>query len=142
MTRPIRRTGHVLVAGVVMAALYLGNSFPNDVFAGLVLGWGIGTLLHLIFGSPGGRPTVSDVERSLAELGVAAAGIRAATRQPTGSTLMFASDDHGPLRIKVIGRDEADAQFLTKLYRFLVYKEFGTRLTLTRACSRSSTRRT
>ncbi len=132
VTRPIRRIGHVLVAGVVVAAMYLGNALPNAVFAGLVLGWGIGTLLHLVFGSPGGRPTVVDVERSLRELGVVARGLRRATHQPTGSTLMYAEDDQGTLRIKVIGRDEADAQFLAKLYRFLVYKEFGARLSLTR----------
>jgi undecaprenyl-diphosphatase len=45
---------------------------------------------------------------------------------------MEAEDGQGRLRVKVIGRDEADAQFLSKLYRFVMYKESGPRLFLTR----------
>ena len=55
---------------------------------------------------------------------------------------MDAEDGIGPLRVKVIGRDEADAEFLVKFYRFVVYKEAGPRLFLTRLAARSSTRRT
>src|SRR4029078_13686953 len=68
VTRPVRRIGHVPVFGLVIAALYLGHAFPNDLFAGLVLGWGVGALVHLTFGSPGGRPSVIQVARTLAEL--------------------------------------------------------------------------
>ena len=45
---------------------------------------------------------------------------------------MRAQDATGPLRIKVIGRDEADAQFLAKLWRFIVYRDSGPRLVWTR----------
>jgi undecaprenyl-diphosphatase len=116
----------------VLAALYLGSAFPNDLFAGIVLGWGIGAAVHLAFGSPGGRPSVVQVARALLDLGVDARDLRRSQYQPVGATLMDAEDDIGPLRIKVIGRDEADAQFLVKLYRFVVYKESGPRLYLTR----------
>ena len=132
VTRPVRRIGHVLVFGLVIAALYLGNAFPNDLFAGIVLGWGIGALVHLAFGSPGGRPSVIQVARTLLELGVDARNLRRGAFQPKGATLMDAEDDLGGLRIKVIGRDEADAQFLAKLYRFVVYKESAPRLFFTR----------
>ena len=132
VTRPVRRIGHILVIGLVIAALYLGTAFPNDLFAGIVLGWGIGAAVHLAFGSPGGRPSIAQVARTLVELGVDARGLRRSERQPAGATLMEAEDDIGRLRIKVIGRDEADAQFLSKLYRFFVYKESGPRLFLTR----------
>ena len=132
VTRPTKVIGRVLIVAVVIAALYLGNAYPNDVFGGLVLGWVIAATVHLVFGSPGGRPTTKQVQRSLTELGVDAADIRLARRQPTGSTLMWAHDEHGPLRIKVIGRDEADAQLLSKLWRFVVYKDSGPRLAVTR----------
>ena len=66
VTRPVRRIGHVLVFGLVLAALDLGNAFPNDLFAGIVLGWGIGAAVHLTFGSPGGRPSVVQVARGVA----------------------------------------------------------------------------
>ena len=51
---------------------------------------------------------------------------RAASRR--GSTLMLAEDDDGPLHVRVLGRDEADAQFMAKLWRFLLYKDGGPRL--------------
>jgi len=130
--RATRVIGRVLVVGLVIAALYLGTAYPNDLFAGVVLGWAIAATVHLVFGSPGGRPTTLQVTRSLAQLGMAVHDVRLADPQPTGSTLVLASDDEGPLRVKVIGRDEADARFLAKLWRFVVYKDSGPRLTLTR----------
>jgi undecaprenyl-diphosphatase len=132
VTRPTRRVGTLLVIGCALAPMYLGNAYPNDVFAGLVLGWAVAAAVHLAFGSPGGRPTSEQVRRSVAELGIDAADVRLASRQLTGSTLMTAEDRHGPVRIKVIGRDEADAQFLAKFWRFIVYRDSGPALAWTR----------
>ena len=42
---------------------------------------------------------------------------------------MLAEDDDGPLHVRVLGRDEADAQFLAKFWRFLLYKDGGPRST-------------
>ena len=132
VTRPTRRIGRLVIAGCALAPLYLGIAYPNDVFAGLVLGWAIAATVHVVLGSPGGRPTSEQVRRSLAELGIDADDVQLATHQPTGYTLMSARDDQGSLRIKVIGRDEADAQFLAKFWRFIVYRNPGPRLALTR----------
>ena len=132
VTRPTRRVGRVLVIGGTVAPMYLGTAYSDDVFAGLVLGWAVDATVHLIFGSPGGRPTSEQVRRCLAELGIDAADVRLAPRQPTGSALMSAGDPQGPLRIKVIGRDEAAAQFLAKFWRFIVYRDSGPRLAVTR----------
>ncbi len=132
VTRPTRQVGRVIVVGVVFAAMYLGLAYPTDVLAGLVLGWAIAAAVHLAFGAPGGRPTSEQVRRALAELGIDAGEVRLARRQPTGFTLMRARDADGPLRIKVIGRDEADAQFLAKVWRFVVYRDSGPRLAWTR----------
>lgn len=132
VTRPIRQVGRVVVIGFALAAMYLGTAYPTDVFAALVLGWAVAAAVHLLFGSPGGRPTSEQVQRSLAELGIDADDVRLARRQPAGFTLMWARDADGPLRIKVIGRDEADAQFLAKLWRFIVYRDSGPRLAWTR----------
>jgi uncharacterized membrane protein YbhN (UPF0104 family)/tRNA A-37 threonylcarbamoyl transferase component Bud32 len=132
VTRPTRQVGRVLIVGYVLAGMYLGTASPNDVFGGLVLGWAIAAAVHLAFGSPGGRPTSEQVRRSLAELGIDATEVRLAHRQPMGFTLMRARDATNQLRIKVIGRDEADAQFLAKLWRFIVYRDSGPRLAWTR----------
>ena len=68
LTRPSRRVGRVVIIASAVAPLYLGTAYPNDVFAGLVLGWAIAATVHLVFKSPGGRPTSEQVRKSLAEL--------------------------------------------------------------------------
>ena len=133
VTRPTRRVGRVLVLVLAMSAMYLGTSYPTGILAALFLGWGAAALVHLAFGSPGGRPTAPQVTDSLAELGVAASDVHLDPVQPTGAALFLATSDHGPMWVRVLGRDEADSQFLAKLWRFLVYKSSGPQLYLTRS---------
>jgi tRNA A-37 threonylcarbamoyl transferase component Bud32/membrane-associated phospholipid phosphatase/uncharacterized membrane protein YbhN (UPF0104 family) len=130
--RPSRRIGGVLVLGVAIAAMYLGNAYPRDVLGGAFLGWGIAAVIALAFGSPGGRPTARQVAASLMQLGVDASDVHLAAHQPTGLTLMVARDPAGPLRVSVLGRDETDAQFLAKLARTVIYRDSGPPLTATR----------
>jgi glycosyltransferase 2 family protein len=132
LTRPTRRVGQALVIVLALSALYLGTALPNDILGGLVLGWGVAAAVHVGFGSPGGRPTAAQVTAALAELGVDATGMRLAPTQPHGGALMLGQDERGPLAVRVIGRDEADTQFLAKLWRFLAYKDSGPTLYLTR----------
>ena len=54
---------------------------------------------------------------SLAELGVDVDDLELAPVQPDDATLMTASTEDGPLRIRVLGRDEADAQVLGRIWR-------------------------
>ncbi len=69
LTRLTRRIGAVLWIVLALAALYLGTAYPNDIFAAIVLGWGVAAAIHLVFGSPGGRPTTAQVSAALEELG-------------------------------------------------------------------------
>ena len=132
VTRPTRRLGQLLVFVLAFSAMYLGTGYPSDILAALFLGWGVAALVHLAFGSPGGRPTTPQVAASLAELGVTARDVHLDPTQPTGASRFLAQDDQGPLSIRVIGRDEADSQFFAKLWRFVVYKDSGPELYLTR----------
>lgn len=132
VSRPVRRIGGLLVVALALSALYLGTASPNDALAAIVLGWGVAAGVHFAFGSPGGRPTSEQVKGALAQLGIPAKNVRLARHQPTGSTLMLAESDNGPLSIKVIGRDEADAQMVAKVFRYLTYKDSGPTLHLTR----------
>ena len=125
LTRPWRRVNAALILALVVAGLYLGVGYPNDLAAGVVLGWGVAAAVHLLFGSPGGHPTIDQVTASLAELGVAATGVCLASRQPPVATVFLADDQDGPLWVKVLGRDETDAQLLAKTLRFLLYKDSG-----------------
>jgi len=132
VSRPTRRIGAVVVVALALSAMYLGTSYPNDLIAAAVIGWGVAAGVHFGFGSPGGRPTSAQVAASLAQLGIDARDVRLAHEQPQGSTLMLARDSHGPLSVKVIGRDEADAQMIAKIWRFFAYKDSGPTLFLTR----------
>ena len=132
VTRPTRVVGAVLAAGVAVAAMYLGTAYPVDVFAGIVLGWGVGALVHLAFGSPGRRPTLSQVVDALAHLGVDARDARLAERQPSSSTLVLAHDGAGPLRVKVIGRDDARGRRLDRVRNSMIYRGAGPRISTSR----------
>ena len=125
LTRPVRRLGQLLVLVMAFAALYLGTALPDAALAAVALGWSVAALVHLVFGSPGGRPTTAQVAATLGELGVQADDVRLAERQPRSGTVMLAHDADGDLQVRVLGRDEADAQLLSKSWRLLAYKDGG-----------------
>jgi undecaprenyl-diphosphatase len=129
---PARRLLVVVAAAVAVATLYLGAGYPVDVLVGIVVGWGTAAAVHLAFRSPGGRPTAAQVTQALQELGVHARDVHLDPVQHTGFTRMLGADGEGPLSIKVIGRDESDARLAAKLWRCLVYKDSGPRLSWTR----------
>jgi undecaprenyl-diphosphatase len=132
VTLPTRRIGRLLVLALAVSAMYLGTGYPSDVIAGMVLGWGTAALVHLVFGSPGGRPTTPQVVAALEALGVDAADVHLDPHQPSGGARFLAHDAEGPLVVRVLGRDEADSQVLTKVWRFFVYKDSGPHLYLSR----------
>lgn len=132
LTRPTRRAGQLVIVALAPAAMYLGIAFPSGVLGGLVLGWGVAALVHFALGSPGGRPTMRQVAGALGQLGVDAQDLHLAPLQTEGTAHFLAHDDRGELAIEVIGRDAADAQLLAKLTRFVLYKDSGPRLSVTR----------
>jgi uncharacterized membrane protein YbhN (UPF0104 family)/membrane-associated phospholipid phosphatase/predicted Ser/Thr protein kinase len=132
VTRPARVLGWLIVVLLGGSALYLGVAFPNDLVAGVVLGVTVASLVHLVFGSPGTRPTIPQITDALARLGVEAHDVRFADEQPTSSTLVLAEDERGLLRVRVVGRDDAHHQFLAKLWSSLVNKGSTTHFVLTR----------
>jgi glycosyltransferase 2 family protein len=132
VTRPTRIVGRGLVLVLALAAMALGRAYPNDIFAAVVLGWTVAAAVHLLFGSPGGRPTEEQVRKALVQLGVDVHSVELASLQPTGWTLFFADTADGIARVKAIGRDQADSRFLAKLWRFVVYRDSGPPLTFTR----------
>jgi uncharacterized membrane protein YbhN (UPF0104 family)/tRNA A-37 threonylcarbamoyl transferase component Bud32 len=133
LTRPMRRLAEFVVALTALGTLYRANGSLNAVFAGLVLGWGIAALLHLVLGSPAGRPTTSQVTAALEELGVAVTTAHLEPRQHSGYTLVLADRADGSrVHVRVYGRDAADTQLAAKAWRFVFYKDTGATLTLTR----------
>ena len=52
LTRPARWTGWVVVGLVAFNRVFIGAHFPLDVVGGFFLGWSIGSLVNLTFGTP------------------------------------------------------------------------------------------
>jgi glycosyltransferase 2 family protein len=123
LTRPARRLGGSLVVVLALAAMYLGRSYPTDLLGAVVLGWGVAAAVHYAFGTPQGRPSVAVVEAALARLRVPATGVRSVPEQPLGRALFLADVDEHPVRIAALGRDEADAQLLSRAWRYLAYRD-------------------
>jgi undecaprenyl-diphosphatase len=132
LTRPVRRVGQGLVVVLAFTALYLGRGVVTDVFAAMTLGWGVAAAVHLTFGTPLGRPTVEQVQMALTHLGVPVSHLRLAEDQPVSRAVLLGSGQNGPLRIFALGRDEANAQFLSRLWRYLAYRDAPANLLSTR----------
>ena len=101
------------------------------------IGWGTTAVVRLVFGSPLGLPSAEDVRLLLEELGIRASGVHPAARQVWGvakyqATETCPGDSPGRIGIEVYGRDAADARLLTKAGRFVLYRDSGPELTITR----------
>lgn len=132
VARPARRLGELLEWGVVFSALCLGVGAPRDALAAALLGWGVAGLIHLAFGSPAGHPTRRQVSAALDDLGVEHRALRLSKRRLPGVTFLCSEDGSGPLAIKVMGRDDGEAKFLARAWRFVIYKHSGQSLSITR----------
>ncbi|MET1010893.1 MAG: lysylphosphatidylglycerol synthase transmembrane domain-containing protein [Actinomycetota bacterium] len=113
LARPMRLIGRWLIAIGALSGIALGASLPIGIAAGFLIGFGSAALVHLLFGSPGGRLTLDQVTGVLGELGVEATATREAALQPRGVALTLASTSEGdPLLVKVFGRDAWDGQLV------------------------------
>ena len=125
LTRPVRRIGLAVVVLDVIGAMAIGAGYPNDVIGGFALGLMVAATYHLMLGSPGGRPTMAQIDLALAELGVDADDVTLAPVQHVGRTAVTATTPSGPVDITVIGRDERDARLFAKATRFAFYRDSG-----------------
>jgi uncharacterized membrane protein YbhN (UPF0104 family) len=138
LARMVQRFIEVFVLLVSVSTVTGGHGLPINVLGSLVIGWGATAAVHLVFSSPLGLPSVSDVETLLAGLGVDVRDTRSLPHQVWGVATYRATEiladggAGGGLRIAVYGRDAADAKLLAKAGRFLFYRDSGPTLTFTR----------
>jgi glycosyltransferase 2 family protein len=138
LSRGVQRLIEVFIGLVALACAVGGQGLPLNVLGSLAIGWGVTTVVRLVFGSPLGLPSAGDVRLLLDELGVRVGYVRPASRQVWGvakyeATELGPDGSPGPrLRVEVYGRDAADAKLLTKAGRFLLYRDSGPGLTFTR----------
>ena len=115
--RPVAASAPAVVGSMLLGALAIGGAIATAA-VGLLAA----AIVHLVVGSPGGRPTNSRIERALGELGVDAHELQAVPMHRSGVMLFTATDDVGPLAVKVYGRDAWDAQLLATLWRLVWYR--------------------
>jgi len=134
LARGVQRIIETFIALVALASAVGGHGLPLNVLGSLIIGWGVTAAVRLVFGSPLGLPSADDVRLLLEEFGIRAGGVRPAARQVWGVAKFEATEAAGPgrLGIAVYGRDAADARLLTKAGRFLLYRDSGPSLIITR----------
>jgi uncharacterized protein (TIRG00374 family) len=138
LARGVQRLIEVFIALVALASAVGGHGLPLNVLGSLAIGWGVTAVVRLSFGSPLGLPSAEDVRALLDELGISSGTVRPVQRQVWGVAKYEATSKpqaDSPvqrIRIAVYGRDAADAKLLTKAGRFLMYRDSGPSLTVTR----------
>jgi uncharacterized membrane protein YbhN (UPF0104 family)/tRNA A-37 threonylcarbamoyl transferase component Bud32 len=131
--RPIRRVGRWVVAVGAVATIALGGALWTGILAAVALGYGVASIVHLTFGSPGGRPTQDEIVTALRDLGIDAAALEPAELEARGVVLVRAvTTDGRSLLVKVYGRDAWDGQLLITTWSYLWYRDDSPTLTLNR----------
>ena len=138
LARGVQRLIEIFIALVALASAVGGHGLPVNVLGSLAIGWGVTAVVRLIFGSPLGLPSARDVGLLLAEFGIRASNVHPVSRQVWGvakyeATELREADSPGQhIAIEVYGRDAADARLLTKAGRFVLYRDSGPSLIVTR----------
>ncbi len=135
LARWLQVTIEVAIALVSVVAVVHGSGLPVPVLASVAVGWGASAAVHLVFGSPLGLPSGDEAAALLVDLGLAAADVRPRARQEWGVARFTGRiEDDGPVRVDVsiYGRDASQARLLSKVFRFLFYRDSGPAVAFTR----------
>jgi uncharacterized membrane protein YbhN (UPF0104 family)/tRNA A-37 threonylcarbamoyl transferase component Bud32 len=103
----------------------VGLAIPNHVVGALAHGVMVGAGVHHQIRSPRGRPTIAQIDLALGELDVDATHLALAPVQRIGRTAVVGRAGGDAIDVTVIGRDERDARYLAKAFRFLAYRDSG-----------------
>ena len=117
LARPIRWVGRLVLLIGAFSGVVIGTTLPIGALAGLAVGMVAAAITHLVFGSPGGRPTPDNVMGAMADLGLEATDVVEANVALSGVALFTGRGPTGErLLIKVYGRDAWDGQLVTSTW--------------------------
>ena len=132
LVAPLRTFGRRMIAATVVAAIVLGIATVTGLLGGVALGAATAALVHLLFGSPAGLPSTERLMQALSELGVDVSTVELLDDQPIGVALAEAVGPGGERYVmKVYGRDAADAELASKVWRSFWYRDSGPAVSLT-----------
>ncbi len=132
LARPARRFLGVLVTVGLIGFLIGEQALLLDVAASALAGWAAAGLAGLVFGSPVGDATPSEVERGLSELGVSADDVVPTGHAVWGSARYGARVDGGAVLVDVHGREAEDARALQRTWHAIIDKGGPARLAVGR----------
>lgn len=105
LSRRVRDGSWALVVLVGVADVFLVDSLPVAAFAGAVLGWGTGTLCHLVLGAPGRRTSEQAIELALEGIGLPHARVGTVRRRWQRPSVVSVTTEAGEgLEMKVVRR--------------------------------------
>jgi len=124
LVRPVRLLACWLVALAALGAVVLGVGTMSQVLGALAVGLGAAALVRLTFGSAAGMPTTERVRLALASLGLVVDDLSVSQRQRIGAAEFIGHDPAGSaLKVRVLGRDAQDTQWLARRWRLLAYRD-------------------
>jgi hypothetical protein len=100
----------------------VGAHLPFDVVGGAALGWAAGSLIHLLLGAPGGRPSPERAAKALREQGLEVTEVTAMGGRDARRSARFQAvgPDGQQLFAKLIPRERRDEDLLYRAWRRLV----------------------
>jgi uncharacterized membrane protein YbhN (UPF0104 family)/tRNA A-37 threonylcarbamoyl transferase component Bud32 len=124
LVRPVRLVAVCLVPLAALGAVVFAAALPSAMLGALALGLASGSLVRLVFGTAAGVPPTRQIQAALLTLGVDAAELKPAAQQRIGSAEYVGLDRDGrPLRVRVLGRDAQDTQWLARRWQALAYRD-------------------
>lgn len=122
LTRSWRHVVWASVGVVSLARVLTAVETPVGIISCIAIGVFVGSLVMVVAKAPLRWPAASVVERALAEAGIVGATVTAtAVRHRHGPTYEVSRDgDEPPLFVKLVGRDERDAELLARGVRALL----------------------
>ncbi len=132
LSRWIQRAIRITLLLLALATVAAQAGLPVAVLASLAVGVLSTAIVHLVFGSPLGLVSVSEVSVLIEDLGIPVTDIVAAPVQEWGVGRFAARSGGAAIDVAVYGRDASDAQLVAKTARFVLYRDSGPTLTLTR----------
>jgi undecaprenyl-diphosphatase len=119
--RRARWIAFLLAFLVCVSRMYVGAHLPLDVVGGAALGWAAGSLVHLLLGAPGGRPSPERAAKALRQQGLEVTEVRAMGGRDARRSARFQAvgPDGERLFTKVIPRERRDEDVLYRVWRML-----------------------
>jgi uncharacterized membrane protein YbhN (UPF0104 family) len=123
LARPLRRVGRWLLGLAAVASVALGVTTVLGAVAGFTVGVTSAAVVHLLLGSPGGRPPLDQVRAELADIGLEVTDLTHAALQSRSVAIAtgHTSDGHRFV-VKVYGRDAWEGQLLSSMWSRLWYR--------------------